>query len=345
MTILIVGGVFDDQGGRPSGYITKLVNAFIECQKPWRTDILIVNGGHIDQLAKTVQYVYDKSIVVWMADVPNTFPKMLPDLIKQNPGAILVQSKNNRESRTQNGVPYQTYTREELFDRMHKTGAELLIEFTDGTNGKILSSVLTIHHTVLQEASDSIEDTVKCIHKECGRIMKSSPGPFSCRIDIMKGECLGNHPGAFGVVRKNHIHEGIDLYCEPGTPVKAIEDGTVVGIYNFTGERAGSPWWNDTCCVMIEGASGVINYGELDDDIDIILPGVGAQVKCGDVIGHVKTVLKHDKGLPMTMLHLERYVTGTKEPIKEWTLGTPQPKQLLNPTILILAPQVAYGDL
>ena len=345
MTILIVGGQFDDKGGRPSGYINKFAEQINELNKPWLINILVINGGHIDELVKTAQYVYDKSIIVWMADVPNTFPKVLPDLIKQNPGAILIQSKNNRESRTGINIPFHMYTREELFDRMHKTGAELLIEFTDGTNGKILSSVLTIHHTVLQEATESIEDTVKCIHKECSRILKNLYCPVSVYLNIEKGECLGEHPGAFGKVRKNHIHEGIDLYCEPRTPVRAIEDGTIVGIYNFTGERAGSPWWNDTCCVMIEGASGVINYGELDDSADINSVKVGDKVKCRDVIGHVKTVLKHDKGLPMTMLHLERYITGTKEPIKEWTLGTPQPKQLLNPTILILAPQVAYGDL
>ena len=71
------------------------------------------------------------------------------------------------------------------------------------------------------------------------------------------------HPGAFGKKRKNHQHEGIDLYCEKGDEVLAIEDGVVIKIKKFTGEHVGSNWWNNSWCVLVEGVTGVFNYGEI----------------------------------------------------------------------------------
>lgn len=46
--------------------------------------------------------------------------------------------------------------------------------------------------------------------------------------------------GVFGAVRKYDIHTGIDLYCESGDHVYAIEDGIVVNVCHFTGPKVGS---------------------------------------------------------------------------------------------------------
>lgn len=45
---------------------------------------------------------------------------------------------------------------------------------------------------------------------------------------------IAPHPGGFGTVRTKHIHEGVDLYCEPGTKIRAVEAGTVVAVVPFT---------------------------------------------------------------------------------------------------------------
>ncbi|MHC1628642.1 MAG: M23 family metallopeptidase [Candidatus Nezhaarchaeales archaeon] len=113
----------------------------------------------------------------------------------------------------------------------------------------------------------------------------------------------GDHPGAFGALRKYDIHTGVDLYCDPGDDVYAMEDGLGVGVEDFTGPKADSPWWNDTKAVLVQSKSGIILYGEIEPkDVSI-----GQRVKCGEKIGEVKTVLKKDKGKPMTMLHMELY--------------------------------------
>jgi len=137
------------------------------------------------------------------------------------------------------------------------------------------------------------------------------------------------HPGSFGFERKHHVHEGVDLYVPEGTPVHAVEDGTVVAIMPFTGFGAGSPWWHDTWAVMVKGESGVVLYGEIKPLLH--LHGLGDVVRQGEIIGHVTPVLKNDKGRPMSMLHLELYEHGVREPV-EWLPGQPKPKGLLDPT-------------
>lgn len=148
---------------------------------------------------------------------------------------------------------------------------------------------------------------------------------------LTPGVPVGEHPGAFGVTRKNHIHEGVDLYCEPGTPVRAVEKGLVVWVGPFTGPGAGSPWWHDTQAVMVEGASGLVVYGEIDPAVT-----AGCQVGAGALIGRVKRVLRRDKGLPTSMLHIELRGRGKTESF-EWSLGTPRPEWLFDPTPFLLS--------
>ena len=137
---------------------------------------------------------------------------------------------------------------------------------------------------------------------------------------------LAPHPGAYGVQRKNHVHEGIDLYCPHGTPVQAVEAGTVVAIFPFTGLHAGSDWWENTDAVLVEGASGVVVYGEIAPVCTL-----GQNVAAGDTLGHVVTVLKKDKGRPMAMLHLELHDHGTRA-APEWPEMDKKPTTLRDPT-------------
>lgn len=140
-----------------------------------------------------------------------------------------------------------------------------------------------------------------------------------------------DEPGQFATARKHDIHTGVDLYTEPMTDVVAVELGIVVNVEPFTGDHAGSPWWNRTWATLVEGPSGVVAYGE-------ILPAPGLRI--GDVVdpgmrlGHVLTVLPKDKGRPRTMLHLELYARGTRKTVW-WKLGESRPAELLDPTSLL----------
>jgi hypothetical protein len=143
---------------------------------------------------------------------------------------------------------------------------------------------------------------------------------------------IAQHPGAFGVTRKHHVHEGVDLYCVAGDEVYTMESGTIVAIIPFTGPHAGSPWWNDTFAILVEGRHGVINYGELIPRDGLKL---GDQIGANELIGTITPVLTKDKGRPGSMLHLELYETGTRE-ASEWKVGEPKPAPLKDPTGLLL---------
>lgn len=151
------------------------------------------------------------------------------------------------------------------------------------------------------------------------------------KYEIPQADALG----AFGVSRKHDVHTGVDLYCQEGDLVQAIEDGEIIAIEPFTGEIAGFPWWNDTYAVAVAGASGIVNYGEIQPSKELT---VGQQIQAGYILGHVIPVLKVDKGkVPSTsMLHIELYLNYDGTWI-EWTLGKPQPERLLNPTKLLLS--------
>jgi len=123
-----------------------------------------------------------------------------------------------------------------------------------------------------------------------------------------------NHYGAFGVKRKFDSHLGIDLYSPEGANVYAIEDGEVVAIRPFTGEVAGTPFWENTQCVDIEGFTGTFGYGEVTPRQGL---KVGDLVKKGDFIAQVKRVLKEYKGKATSMLHLQLHRSGWKHLYKD----------------------------
>lgn len=140
-------------------------------------------------------------------------------------------------------------------------------------------------------------------------------------LDNCNGIPVSGHPGSFLYKRKHHIHTGIDLYTVDKAKVCAVEDGKIVGIEHFTGPKDNSPWWNDTDCILIEGASGVICYGEVSASI---LVNIGTNVQRGSYIGRVKQVLKEGKersdimGHSTSMLHLEIYPHGKYTAFQEY---------------------------
>lgn len=151
---------------------------------------------------------------------------------------------------------------------------------------------------------------------------------------------LLGHCGSFAFERKNHIHEGVDLYAPIGEPIYAVEDGVVVNVEHFTGQYADPPstWWNDTQAVLIQGRSGVVVYGEIEAKVV-----KGQEVKAGDLVGNVLTVLKKDKGRPMSMLHLELYETGATM-THPWDVGAARPPGLKDPTQHLLKATGYYKD-
>lgn len=333
---LLVGGVFDEKGGRASGYFKKLASALEEQLNKEGIEVRTINGGTYAELEALTAESRSVGLLLWFADVPNTLPKLLPVLMALNPAVYLVTSKNNRS---------RVYSPSQLHERMLASGSELLVEFTHseerifgtvhGVDGRVLLKAAPAPALVAWEIAEGYlrQNTLVFPLNKHARVTTDSESFTTVALATETEVPLPPHPGAFLAVRKNHQHEGIDLYGLPGDAVLALEAGVVVYCGPFTGPKAGSPWWADTQCVMVRGMHGVFNYGEIS-----LMAGikVGAAVKAGQPLGKLKTVLLKDKGRPMTMLHLERYTAATQEPLKEVALGSSRPPELLDPTRVVL---------
>ena len=157
---------------------------------------------------------------------------------------------------------------------------------------------------------------------------------------LMTPKAMPTNPAnMFGAVRKHHIHEGVDIASWSPDAVFAVEPGVVRRIDWFTGPQAGSPWWLPTKAVMVEGPTGLVVYGEISPRPEL---GIGVEVREGTCLGVTTRVLRKDKGLPTTMLHLELRAPGHTENF-DWQLGTPKPDWLLDPTPHLIAAKETHA--
>lgn len=116
--ILIVGGTFDNEGGRPSKLIT---NIFNNISKGNEFTVACVNGGRVSYLHDEVlPSVTDYKVVLWFANVSNDEVK-LRDVKAINPKTILITSKRNDDGK---------YTFAELISRALAIKANLTVEFS-----------------------------------------------------------------------------------------------------------------------------------------------------------------------------------------------------------------------
>lgn len=118
MKVLIVGGTFDRQGGKPSGLINKI---YTTASKKDLFDIEIYNGGFVDELkSNIIERCKNANITLWMPNVPNTEEK-IRDVKAINHKTILITSKRNDDNK---------YTFAELISRSLAIKANLTVEFS-----------------------------------------------------------------------------------------------------------------------------------------------------------------------------------------------------------------------
>ena len=116
--VLIVGGTFDTEGGRPSKLINSIYN---EIAKKSGFEITLFNGGQVLDLHNVILHsVIGYEVVLWFANVSNDEDK-LRDVKALNPKCILITSKRNDDSK---------YTFAELISRALAIKANLTIEFS-----------------------------------------------------------------------------------------------------------------------------------------------------------------------------------------------------------------------
>jgi hypothetical protein len=116
--VLIVGGTFDNEGGRPSSLINSIFN---EIAGTSGYEVNLFNGGLVSDLHEHIlPEVLNYEVVLWFANVPNDEEK-IRDVKAINPKCILITSKRNDNDK---------YTFAELISRALAIKANLTIEFS-----------------------------------------------------------------------------------------------------------------------------------------------------------------------------------------------------------------------
>jgi len=163
--ILLVGGRFDNEGGRASGYIDKLRNAIdalgigtVQC----------FNAGSYDDtlrtLAETVVLHYD--VVLWFAEVPNEKPKLVSDIKKRHPRCILVTAKRNERR------PTPEYSFQEIMQHALKLKSNLVVQFRhDRTRQRITAEVFDPLGNCFMSSND-IQLLARVLVNRCQQLQK-----------------------------------------------------------------------------------------------------------------------------------------------------------------------------
>jgi len=116
--VLIVGGTFDKEKGKPSGLINKIFNEVCN-----RKDITVTlfNGGTVEKLQNgIIENCKYHDIVLWMPNVSNNEEK-IRNVKEVNPKTILISSKRNDNNK---------YNFAELISRALSMKSNLTIEFS-----------------------------------------------------------------------------------------------------------------------------------------------------------------------------------------------------------------------
>ena len=113
---LIVGGTFDDNGGKPSSVVNKVYETFVA--QGYAVDVF--NGGYFEDVEKILESTVNYKYVIWWANVPNDKEK-IRNVKEINPKCILITSKRNDND---------TYGFAELINRALGAKSNLCVEFS-----------------------------------------------------------------------------------------------------------------------------------------------------------------------------------------------------------------------
>lgn len=126
---LFVGGRFDCEGGKSSGYFRKLVK---EAQK-YITASDTVNGGSLTELVGAFHLIRSYDVIIWAPDVPNEEEKFVGHIKQTHPKKLLVTSKRN--------LTEDSYTFQDIVTRALATKSNLVLELS-GSRERVLGTIL-----------------------------------------------------------------------------------------------------------------------------------------------------------------------------------------------------------
>jgi hypothetical protein len=161
MNIFIVGGTFNDEGGKPSGLINKIAEEF----RSLSVSVTLHNGGLFEDLKSIMQSVSEEDVIFWMVNVPNDKDKER-DIKKLYPKKYLIMSKRNNNE----------YTFGQMINKALAQKANLMLEFKK-EDSKFVMRVFDPLATVWCNYTSDISLIVKSLKDRLDFIMNITRTP------------------------------------------------------------------------------------------------------------------------------------------------------------------------
>ena len=229
---LCVGGVFDDEGGRGSGYFAKFAPVFSAACGASDDGIKVVNGGSFADLEGLMDGVGGFDAVLWAADVPNDKPKLVRAVKERNPKAMLVITKSNVSGK---------YDRMLLTARALQSKANLLVEFVRDGNGRVAGSLWDPLGNLFVERESDVGALAKAAGSRLAylasvtRVGSVSVGPASVSpagaevfFALARGYADRFHELIHGTGENGRMMGNLSFRCENGFP--SAKDGLSVWV-------------------------------------------------------------------------------------------------------------------
>lgn len=186
LKVAIVGGTWDENGGRSSGYVTKLGQA----SGDEGMEISLFNGGNFSSLEKVLngKTLLAQDVIFWLANIPNDLPKIV-GVKKVYPHKLLVSSKRNNNE----------YIFAELINRALLQKANLCSDFCKN-DGKIHARLFDPLGVVWQPYTDDIAILAKSLKKRLAQI-KQFTRQGTIQIDAVPLE-IPDQPSFFSLIKQ-----------------------------------------------------------------------------------------------------------------------------------------------
>ena len=152
--ILIVGGTWNENGGKPSKLINKMFN---EISKRFSAaNISFINGGNYEQLKEIITQTNRFDYVFWFANVEDNELEKVRDVKHYAPKCMLITSKRNDNNK---------YSYEDIFQRMLAIKANLCFEFSKVEDKLFNIRVLDPLGCIYYDGTDIKEAVERCLDR------------------------------------------------------------------------------------------------------------------------------------------------------------------------------------
>ena len=221
--VLFVGGTWDDEKGKCSSLMASMMSE----ANQFFGGLTYHNGGPFEELRKIVENAAGYHAIIWMPNVPNDMPKLVGELKRVNPTALLVVSKRNDNNE---------YSFAHLVARALQVKANMFVEICKGSDGRFVGGLFDS----LSNMWDETDDFVHLTKSLCMRIQQ-----LLCFTRV-RSHCTGpakeipNDQSFFTICREfgERFHELIQgtntfrflgnmaFRCERGFPA-FVQDGVI----------------------------------------------------------------------------------------------------------------------